>query len=283
MIVHTNLPPLSHLQCDQNWPTCSSCKRGGYRCPGPSTLLKFVAHQGDDAGRATHKEITHDSATSECPVATGHSIATKKQNQQGLSQFRSPKPRGLPTTAADRVGLRLVKDLEGDPTLNAKRYYDYLPSRLVESVCLRDCVMLFSSTVSDYRLQKPASASLTMACYGKALRSLRRAVQGPQASDLETLVSVALLGRSEDFFRPAWKQFPTVHSQAVVHLSKRLGPPDGTDRYHFGVFLDTYETVVCIKGYPPLSIPLSIRINEEKCCSLAKAYMKSGYRFFISS
>lgn len=136
------------------------------------------------------------------------------------------RPRGNPTTLADRTAARLVTSMDRDQHGITSVYMSYLPQlpkHLIQSPCLRDAVELFCSFWADFRRQKPQGELLAMPQYGKALRSLRRALMGSQANDTETLVAMVLLDRSNCLFDKRQRVY--IHVEAIRQTFLRKGPP----------------------------------------------------------
>lgn len=84
----------------------------------------------------------------------------------------------------------------------------------------------------------------TLKRYGNALRSLQRSLESKDADYLETLTSVAVIGRSESFFDPAWKPFQQIHTEGILWLTKKLGPPKAGDDFHSAVVFENFEYLV---------------------------------------
>ncbi|CAG9949503.1 unnamed protein product [Clonostachys rosea f. rosea IK726] len=124
-------------------------------------------------------------------------------------------------------------------------YVKFLPQRIPNSGCLRDAASLFCSTLTDYRRKVSPSDSQTMDKYGKALRSLRRALRGDQAGTIETLASITLVNRAEGYILGdwPWKPFNHVHAEAVLCLSHHLGPPRPGDELYAGLLFENFRNL----------------------------------------
>lgn len=135
---------------------------------------------------------------------------------------------------ADRIALRLINTIERDPIgeilFNAS-YLKLLPERLKESPALRDCVALFCHAWTNFhRVELMEQSSVFIESYGKALRSLMRAMQNPDTQlSAETCAAVTLMGRCNLLF-DCGKM--AIHSDGVAKMMRRKGPPKEGDELH---------------------------------------------------
>ncbi|CAG9987620.1 unnamed protein product [Clonostachys byssicola] len=258
-------------QCDQKWPVCSHCKRRDIKCSGPTSLVKFV-HGGS---RADHRgsepeplwqhhqpSSSPEAAPATTSAPTNHRFIITDGTRPVLSEDHAyysaigvieaspPYARGggRPTTMGDRTASRLLNLVQHDEDLDSifnMKYLKFLPQRIPNSGCLRDAASLFCSTLTDYRRKVSPSESQTMDKYGKALRSLRRALRGDQAGTIETLASITLVNRAESYILGdwPWKPFNHVHAEAVLCLSHQLGPPRPGDELYAGLLFENFRNL----------------------------------------
>lgn len=177
------------------------------------------------------------------------SRATRGDDGARFISYRlvSGPPKEYPTTLSERVSHQLVSHLErgndGGLTLQMS-YIKYLPQRLEQSACLRDAVALFSAKWTSFRRRQPHLAVRTMTLHGKALRSLQRAIQGPEALQVETLASIAILERVEALFHRAPTQVWTTHAEGIKNLMMKKGPPNVDDHMDVLVTQETHGLLV---------------------------------------
>ncbi|CAG9939537.1 unnamed protein product [Clonostachys rosea f. rosea IK726] len=69
------------IKCDEQWPTCTPCRRSCSRCPGPSSVFKFV-HNGQHS--------VPNSAMAQNPNLTDQT--DNKDQQEGLEMLRRSFP-----------------------------------------------------------------------------------------------------------------------------------------------------------------------------------------------
>lgn len=159
-------------------------------------------------------------------------------------------PRTKPTTVADRVASRLVAQLESCPELIKvfqMGYLKYLPPLLSRSPSLRDTVSLFCTAWAGYRRRQPVGDFMSMEAYGKALRSLRRCLDGDKTCSMETLAAITLLERSEALFDRERKPFQISHIEGILGLIQRQGPPNREDKLYSGLIFDNMAGLVRLR------------------------------------
>ncbi|CAH0047685.1 unnamed protein product [Clonostachys solani] len=228
------------VKCDETWPTCTRCAVINSPCPGPTSLVKFVAKNPHGAKTNTGgqpltrepRQITF--RNSHLPIRF-HSI-----NQ---SDYQKPRPN--PTTRYDHIALRLISSLERGPegiTTLRMSYLPELPVRLSESKCLRDSVDLFCAALIDFRSHKPEGELHVMTQYGKALRSLRMALLGNEALKPETMAAMALIERMEGLFKRGSPS--NVHTKGILQVLKMKGPPKLKDHLDVAVANELYGVLL---------------------------------------
>jgi hypothetical protein len=149
------------------------------------------------------------------------------------SCFRlSSGPRSVPTTVADRVAIRLSALLDKgiyDNGVFNMRYMTLIPQRLSQSAALRDCVALLCSAWANSRRKMPVDELVALGIYGKALRSLQRALSGPQALECEILAAVTIMERFFVIFNRGNRESRMLHIQGIRTLMQQRGPPTAAD------------------------------------------------------
>lgn len=229
------------VKCDEKWPTCSPCARHKVICPGPSSPgFKFVHQENQPAQRRPVERERKPRVPGEREDPGSLALQVRKMrsavhgdgSSYGSFRLVNPTPRPQPTTLCDRVAQRLVGHLErgrdGGITLQMT-YLKYLPQRLSESACLRDSVALFCTSWAGFRRQQPRGEIVNTVGYGKVLRSLQRALEGPQALSVETLAAVTLLERTDAIFNRKPKHHWDVHQKGIRNLITQKGPPNVDD------------------------------------------------------
>ncbi|VUC33013.1 unnamed protein product, partial [Clonostachys rosea] len=240
--------------CDEKWPTCTQCMGKSLTCPGPTSLLKFVNSPHDEGqGRLPAENKAGQGVGFLEPRRTKRQRSSEgTQNPAGVDtaltrtfRFRTT-PRPNLTTMADRIGSRIVYHLDGKRDWGwvfSMHYLEDLPRRLSESPCLQHAVALFCTVFGDYRRGESAKEFVTLPAYGKALRSLRRAIGPGKTLTVETLAAIMMLERTENVFNGGRDALCITHSAAIADIIQRLGPPRSDDRLHRGLVTDSYGTM----------------------------------------
>ncbi|KAI9152156.1 hypothetical protein HJFPF1_09381 [Paramyrothecium foliicola] len=175
-----------------------------------------------------------------------HQYVENQDNSQLLSHYEFPggsaytrvrlssAPRSYPTTTADRVASRLAGYLERGSRFDASLAADYfrlLPARISSSAALRDAVALFCTGWGNFRRASPPKAPLVdPRVYGKALRSLQRALSGDDNEGkqlaCETLAAASVMDRVEALFGGSRQASECVtHARGIYSLMAARGPP----------------------------------------------------------
>ncbi|CAG9987100.1 unnamed protein product [Clonostachys byssicola] len=142
------------VKCDQQWPTCSACRRAHLVCPGPTSMIKSVHNGSHTVNDETDGYILQTSASS-APRGGGNgdgriiavrpsSLVKTYQNGSVARSFRLVNARPS-MTPSDRVAYLLVAmmNLDSESVNIAGILLGRLrgvPSRLSGSACLRDAV-----------------------------------------------------------------------------------------------------------------------------------------------
>ncbi|OTA62336.1 hypothetical protein K449DRAFT_465111 [Hypoxylon sp. EC38] len=242
------------VKCDEKWPTCTPCVRAKATCSGPSTLTKFI---NNVCHNSTSNEPERDGVRVQLLTSGISANNLKSIRQQGLpggasfGHFRlsADEPRKTPTSVADRVAARLVGFLvhENSPwdILAAIGYTKHLPARLGESPALRDCVALMCSTWANSRRNLPADQLIDSNLYGKALRSLQRALDDhKQQLRCETLAAATVLERLEVLFDTRRPYHRTRHAFGIKGLLMKRGPPDPNDDLDVHLAFENHAALV---------------------------------------
>ncbi|KAI1141337.1 hypothetical protein F5Y05DRAFT_257996 [Hypoxylon sp. FL0543] len=242
------------VKCDEKWPTCTPCVHAKATCSGPPTLTKFV-YGGSYI--ATTDESKGGEVVIRFPTSAITAGNLKSIRQQGLpggasfGHFRmsSDEPRRNLTTVADRVAARLVGFLahENAPweVLAAIGYTKHLPARLGDSTALRDCVALMCSTWANSRRNLPAKQLIDSNLYGKALRSLQRALDDhKQQLKCETLAAATILERLEVLFDTRRPYHRTCHAFGINGLVMKRGPPNPEDDLDVHLAFENHAALV---------------------------------------
>ncbi|CAH0025785.1 unnamed protein product [Clonostachys rhizophaga] len=228
-------------RCDQNWPTCYTCKAARKVCSGPSSLLKFV-----DSGKRSRSDdsVSPDPAKnspegslppngSRVMIRRGPLRPASDGGNASFGVFRLQAPRATPTTVSERVSSRLISLLKhGEDTGVAMQmsYLPHLPQRLSQSDCLRDCTALFCSAWSEYNRGKPVDQLLATKLYPKAIRSLQRAINGPHLYTVETLGAMIMFERIGTLFSNGEAHSFESHRRGIEHVMLGKGSLDAGDK-----------------------------------------------------
>ncbi|KFA60164.1 hypothetical protein S40285_09713, partial [Stachybotrys chlorohalonatus IBT 40285] len=226
-------------QCDENWPTCTSCAKAGCPCSGPPADSDNESESAMQSGSDGLVACSNDgiSGNENIRYMEGHG------SSQLLSYFEYPtgssyacvrfsSPRLHPTTAAERVASRLTAYLERESRFDISLvdYFRLLPARLGSSAALRDAVAYFCKGWSDTENASPSKCSIDPQPYGKALRSLQRALRDDEERlATETLAAVSVMYRAEVLFGGQPSLQSVTHAQGIYSLMKAKGPPNLND------------------------------------------------------
>ena len=244
------------MQCDEKLPSCSPCERARVACSGPPTQFRFV-HDGYHTSPSSSHYSSASLGSDPISTSSNHSfkpIDTQRLNTGAfISRFRLSShhtpPRNL-TTVADRVAARLVGYLTTDGAdrdfLTSVGYMQHLPPRIERSAALRDCVALVRSSWGNFKRDMSAKEVLDLAIYGKALRSLHRAVEviGDRGVDVETLAAATVMERFEVVFDVARPYHRARHSMGIVGLMKARGPPNLNDPLDVQLAIENHGALV---------------------------------------
>ncbi|KAI1099502.1 hypothetical protein F4804DRAFT_79960 [Jackrogersella minutella] len=241
------------VKCDENWPTCTPCLRAKAPCSGPPNLTKFI-HNGHHTSTTdgSNGDVVLRISTPETPESHLKSIRHRGlPGGASFGHFRlSPdKPRKNLTTVADRVGARLVGYLghEGAAWDMLISFGDikHIPSRLSESIALRDSVSLMCSTWANSRRNIPPDQMVDPNLYGKALRSLQRSLIDDQTKlKCETLAAATILERLEIMFDTHRPYHRTRHSFGIMGLMIKRGPPNPQDDLDMHLALENHASLI---------------------------------------
>ncbi|VUC31525.1 unnamed protein product [Clonostachys rosea] len=248
-------------RCDQNWPTCYTCKAARKVCSGPSSLLKFV----ENGKRIRLDDLVSPEPAKNSPegsllpndsrvmVRRGPWRSHNDGGNASFGVFRLQAPRANPTTVSERVSSRLVSLLKhGEDTGVAMQmsYLPHLPQRLSQSDCLRDCTALFCSAWSDYNRGRPVDQLLATSLYPKAIRSLQRAINGPQLYTVETLGAMIMFERIGTLFSNGEAHSFESHRRGIEHVMLGKGSLDAGDKLDLSLaFKSQWElTALALSG-----------------------------------
>ncbi|CAG9941495.1 unnamed protein product [Clonostachys rosea f. rosea IK726] len=264
-------------KCDQYWPQCGACRRRGVTCPGPSTLLKFVP----DGLHADHKPVLGT------PIDQyGDGRETRQLQLQLQLPSRTPSPQFPSTTIADGIAARLVLHLNSAPDrgmIIQTKYLKHLPKRLSEFPCLCDVIYLFCSVWADFRRHMPLVEFVTMPAYGRAIKSLRQALESRNAFTVETLAAITILQRTEDLFNPGRRTM--LHEKGITILLAAIGPPKPDDGFYTSLVCENYGILVpywILTGWrnimndPPWGVAISNAMYDYPELKQMKAPLKSA-------
>jgi hypothetical protein len=177
------------------------------------------------------------------------SIEGSASNTDGGSQFSAFRLVTRPnTTAAERIAARMVNNIRDAPDRGmvlSPKFLRELPRRMPESPCVRDSVALYCHVWNTFRRGERIAEFVSLGLYGKAVRSLLRALQSETAVSVETLAAITLLQRTEHLFDSSRSTLSPAHAKGIVHIIKRLGPPEPGDDLHYGLVFENYGTLVC--------------------------------------
>jgi hypothetical protein len=151
------------------------------------------------------------------------------------------------TTVADRLASRLVSHIKSAPDRGMILRVEYLrelPKRLSDSPCVRDSVALYCAAWASFRRGERSGEFLNMDAYGKALRSLQRALFGPRAVSIETLAAMTLLERTEHMFDRGRPSCNVSHARGIMHLLRLLGPPKPEDEVYGALVYENMNLAV---------------------------------------
>lgn len=217
---------------------------------------------------AAQSSFTNDQVVCPSPATHGrHGDQERDCSPGGCSPdsnsgFYAEEPtlRLEPTTTAERVAARLVGYLDKGSSYDASLaacYLHLLPSRLGESSALRDAVALFCGCWGSFRRANPAESPVDPKAYGKALRSLKRAIDDPrQQLSAETLAATSIMDRVEILFDSRKRRGHATHAKGISVLMTKRGPPKPDDELDIHLTLGNQGTLVSKNPWNGLSLNL---------------------------
>ncbi|CAH0052400.1 unnamed protein product [Clonostachys solani] len=153
-------------------------------------------------------------------------------------RLRLQVPRFTLCTHADTVGAQAtaLAQTEKLTVFGMEDMLEFCPQRISQSPCLLDCTALLCQLwIQCFKRREPVSTMFGSKAYGKAIRSLKRAVAGDQLYTVETLGAMMLFYRFMRFsglYSPA-ELLP--HQLGIRRVIKQIGNPDMKDELHFEV------------------------------------------------
>lgn len=187
-----------HLQCDENWPTCGSCKKAGRKCSGPTRLTKFV-HNGKHTREDDNMGDQAQDGTDEGLIGASDSGETtrlfdikNKTTASGATfskmKLRPSKPKVLITPSATRADLlagriaTCLKSSEGTGYSLSMfmTTLGYVPPLVESNQALFDATDLLLSTWLKLCQGNSPQDIFDLRSYIRALRSLQKVLNDPQ-------------------------------------------------------------------------------------------------------
>ncbi|CAH0044518.1 unnamed protein product [Clonostachys solani] len=235
------------VKCDQQWPICSACRRAQLVCPGPTSMTKFVHNGNHIVNGETDGNILQASASpiprgggngdGRAMVARPSSLVKTYQNGSVARSFRLVN--STPSmTPSERFASLLITmmNLDSESVNMAAVLLGRLrgiPPRLLGSACLRDAVAHKCASIKDMcpSMQTPSFSTLKL--YGKALRSLEQALNGPEALSVETFAAGGLVHDN--------------HIGGMLLLMRARGPPKLDDQVEVDIAVHCYIGVKTYK------------------------------------
>ncbi|CAH0057418.1 unnamed protein product [Clonostachys solani] len=184
----------------------TKCFRKRQKCPGPSSLLKFI-----------------NINTSQQP--------RRRQTTQPRSALLSP---------TDLVAGRLVHHIDGakERMVIHIEPFKYLPARLGDSACLLDASALLCNVWDIYRRNEKKVPLSHIPAYGKAIHSLARTLESDNAYTVDTLAAVTVIQQAELYFDHGNSRLQ--HEKGFVALLSGIGPPKPGDKLHARLGMAAY-------------------------------------------
>ncbi|KAI8625702.1 hypothetical protein F5Y19DRAFT_488881 [Xylariaceae sp. FL1651] len=219
--------------CDEDWPTCGTCRRAKRNCSGPPSSIKFV-HNGNrtpqiyDHGGCQRDESSGQKRSNfnsamllsddliELEKAQEDKVMLLQVRQRAAGKgggmfakmrrmkptdLRVPLPGQIPRNCIDNVAAQVVHCIES--TVGTE--YDLVlriswaglaPRRLQSSPAFCAAISLFISTWAKVRRFTTPNPTMVLdrKAYGKALGFIRLALRNPrQTYDAGTLAAIALI------------------------------------------------------------------------------------------
>ncbi|CAH0003364.1 unnamed protein product [Clonostachys byssicola] len=238
------------IKCDENWPTCGGCARAKTTCSGPPNPHTFVTHFPPNQaveGIPERSGITN---------RHGSLMLLQSQRLHGsdscIGTFRlyssTLSPGSNLTTSADRIAARLAAMLTHDAPhdmMFQAGYLKYLPARISSSPALRDAVALMCSAYANFQRGLPANQVLNPTLYGKALRSLGRAIDNRTCITAETVAATTIMERVEILFDAGRPFHRARHARGIDTLTRQRGPPKLDDEFDVQLALENHAALIC--------------------------------------
>ncbi|KAK7214183.1 hypothetical protein V2G26_021361 [Clonostachys chloroleuca] len=249
------------IKCDENWPSCTPCRRSKRECPGPTPLVNVSSVAPRDAAPGS---ASHGSKRGGLAIRAGHRVTARPKTQINkqahpsecgpLTTSRCQESRCLgalrshPTSRPDQLASYLTAVLndgtyQGD--LAQLDVLSFIPQRLHVSPCLTDSVAFWCHLQLDTRRKLPKPSVATLHYYSKALQSLQSTLEGKNAYRTETLAAAVLLQRTTLPFHKMVKSDAIAHAKGISALVMQRGPPNLDDDLDVSLAIELCSNLFC--------------------------------------
>ncbi|CAH0043739.1 unnamed protein product [Clonostachys solani] len=252
------------IKCDENWPSCTPCRRSKRQCPGPTPLVNdsYIAPRDAAPGSASH------GSKRGLVIRDGHRATAKAKAQANKLSLPSNHPsEGGPLTTSRCQQSRCLGALRSHPMTRPDQLASYLnavlhdgtyqgdlaqldvlsfiPQRLHLSQCLSDSVAFWCHLQLDTRRKLPKPSVATLHYYSKALQSLQSTLEGKNAYRTETLAAAVLLQRTTLPFHKTVKSDSIAHAKGISALVMQRGPPNLDDDLDVSLAIELCSNLFC--------------------------------------
>ncbi|KAI0378022.1 hypothetical protein F5Y04DRAFT_262783 [Hypomontagnella monticulosa] len=245
-------------KCDENWPTCGSCKKAGRVCSGPVRLTKFV-HNGKHTRECQNMGDLDQDATDASPDTSNSGETARLYNVKNRTttsgatfskmKLRPSKPKVLIKPSATRAEL-LAGRIATCLTSSEGTGYSlsmflstlgYVPPLVDSNKALFDATDLLLSTWLKLCQGNRPPDIFDLRSYNRALRSLQKVLNDPQEqTSSATLAATIYLQATEYWFDYGNGINQISHSNGIHSIMMKRGPPKPGDNFGTQLILDSY-------------------------------------------
>ncbi|KAG9254222.1 uncharacterized protein F5Z01DRAFT_121890 [Emericellopsis atlantica] len=221
---------IRRIRCDEARPTCNKCTSTGRKCDGYATSPSYPLPGQGPSSAATNLLLSNGG-----PRSLSSSVSFESMS---ISPGPSPTP-------GDRLGAYLAKQVGPITGMSLNLpYWKYLPSRLDNSQALCACLTVFCNSWLNYKTGLPPRQLIDPKLYGRALRSLQAAIDGPEQLKVETLASIVILHRIETLFDLIRGSHVSNHAKGLIGLLQKKGYPNLDDPLETHLLVDMQAAMV---------------------------------------
>ncbi|KAH8912161.1 hypothetical protein BR93DRAFT_922111 [Coniochaeta sp. PMI_546] len=233
------------IKCDENWPRCGNCKRSNQECSGPPKGVKFVqnnCHSARGNSKLSDSPIPRNQAPSPCGTLVDVKLQSTADGTGTFHQMKivrdvPARPREVTPTSEEKVAAKLLHAMAvsetsgyGNALLLSHETLSLMAARISESSALSDALGCLLATFGNLRRALPFQDLIDLHTYGRALKSLQKALKDPeQQLSTATLAAATVLYQIEIAYDSSKGPNKAFHCGSIYSLMHTRGPPSLDD------------------------------------------------------